>query len=133
MLANALLAQTSTGLAENVQSRVKLMTTRLGLSAEQQSQATTIFTNAATSEVPIHDAIKTARQGLNDAIRSNNTVSIEQLSTTIGNLTAQLTLSQAKARVAFYQILTPEQRAKQAQTENQKPTVISRHAAPGKN
>jgi Spy/CpxP family protein refolding chaperone len=54
-------------------------------------------------------------------VRSNNTVGIEQLAATIGNLTAQLTLAQSKARAAFYRILTPEQRTALEQLESQRP------------
>src|ERR1022692_2707646 len=76
------------------QDRVKSMTAKLGLTAEQQSQATTIFSNAQATESTLRASMKTAHQGLNDAVRSNNTVGIEQLAATIGNLTAQLTLAQ---------------------------------------
>jgi Spy/CpxP family protein refolding chaperone len=100
---------------------VKSMTAKLGLSAEQQAQATTIFSNARASESTVRASLKTAHQGLNDAVRSNNIVGIEQLAATIGNLTAQLTLAQSKARAAFYQILTPEQRTALEQLESQRP------------
>jgi Spy/CpxP family protein refolding chaperone len=103
------------------QDRVKSMTAKLGLTAEQQSQATTIFSNAQATESTLRASMKTAHQGLNDAVRSNNTVGIEQLAATIGNLTAQLTLAQSKARAAFYQILTPEQRTALEQLESQRP------------
>ena len=66
-------------------------------------------------------SLKTAHLALNDAVKSNNTVGIEQLSTTMGNLRAQLTLAQSKARAAFYQILTPEQRTALEQLESQRP------------
>ena len=96
------------------------MTEKLGLSAEQQSQATAILGNARTSESALRGSLKSARQALNDAVKSNNPVAIEQLSATMGSLTAQLTLAQAKARAAFYQILTPEQRTALDQLESQR-------------
>ena len=118
-LAAALMAQA--GGRHSPQDRVKSMTAKLGLTAEQQSQATTIFSNAQATESTLRASMKTAHQGLNDAVRSNNTVGIEQLAATIGNLTAQLTLAQSKARAAFYQILTPEQRTALEQLESQRP------------
>ena len=119
-LATALMAQ-AVGGPHHPQDRVKSMTAKLGLTVEQQSQATTIFSNARAAESTLRASMKTAHQGLNDAVRSNNTVSIEQLAATIGNLTAQLTLAQSKARAAFYQILTPGQRTALDQLESQRP------------
>jgi len=107
--------------APRVQNRVMALTAKLGLTAEQQSQATTIFSNARATESTLRASMKIARQGLNDAVDSNNTVGIEELSATIGNLTAQLTQAQSKARAAFYQILTPEQRTVLEQLESQRP------------
>ena len=114
------MAQTVGGEARP-QNRVKFMTAQLGLTADQQSQATTIFGNAQAAESPLRASLKTAHQGLNDAVRSNNPVGIEQLAATIGSLTAQLTLAQSKARAAFYQILTPEQRTALEQLESRRP------------
>jgi len=107
---------------------VKSMTAKLGLSAEQQAQATTIFSNARASESTVRASLKTAHQSLNDAVKSNNIVSIEQLAATIGSFTTQLTLAQSKARAAFYQILTPEQRTALEQLESQRPARF-RHGA----
>jgi Spy/CpxP family protein refolding chaperone len=116
--APALMAQTATA-PQRPHDFVKTMTAKLGLTAEQQTQATTIFANARAGESTVRASLKTAHQGLGDAIKSNNTVSIEQISTTIGTLTAQLTMAQSKAHAAFYQILTPEQRTTLAQLESQ--------------
>ena len=114
------MAQTVGG-PRSPQDYVKSMTAKLGLTAEQASQATTIFSTAQAAESTARAGMKTAHQALNDAVKSNNTVSIEQLSTTIGNLTAQLTLAQSKARAAFYRILTPEQQTSLQQLESQRP------------
>lgn len=105
--------------AGRVQHRVEFLTTLLSLTPTQQEQATTIFTNAATADATVHSSLKTAHQGLGDAIKTNNTANIEQFATTIGNLTAQVVANQAKADAAFYQILTPEQQTKLSQFESQ--------------
>jgi len=100
---------------------VKRMAAKLGLSTEQESQAATIFSGTHAAESALRANLKAAHQGLNDAVKSNNTVGIEQLSATIGNLTAQLTLAHSKNRAAFYRILTPEQRTALEQLESQRP------------
>lgn len=100
-----------------VQRRVSMLTTLLTLTTAQQQQATTIFTNAATADATVFSSMKTARQNLDTAIKNNDSASIDQLATTIGNLTAQLTSTQAKADAAFYQILTADQQTKYAQLE----------------
>src|ERR1035438_4820242 len=65
------------------QDRIKSTTAKLGLTAEQQSQSTAIFSNAQATEAALRASLKT----LNDAVKSNNTVGIEQRSSTLGNLT----------------------------------------------
>ena len=82
------------------QDRIKSTTAKLGLTAEQQSQSTAIFSDAQATESALRASLKTAHQALNDAVKSNDTVGIEQRSSTLGNLTAQLTLAQSKARSA---------------------------------
>jgi Spy/CpxP family protein refolding chaperone len=95
--------------ATMVQHRVSRLTTLLTLTAAQQQQATTIFTAAATADQTARASLQTARQNLNTAIKNNDAGGIDQAATTIGSLTAQTTLSDAKAQAAFLQILTPDQ------------------------
>ena len=97
---------------QHIQDHVKFLTTVLSLTPQQQQQATTIFTNASASHSQVHDSMKTAHQALETAIKNNDAAGIEQASTQIGNLIAQMTASHAKAQAAFYQILTPEQQTK---------------------
>lgn len=129
-LAGILIAQGPGG-GRHAQNQVQFMTARLSLTAEQQSQATAIFGGAASTESSLHASLRTAQQGLNDAVKSDNTVAMEQLSFTIGNLTSQLTLARAKTRAAFYRILTPEQRTKLDQLENQHPAGFRGRARRG--
>jgi len=100
------------------QRRVEMLTNRLGLNSSQQQQATTIFTNEATANAPIQASLQSQRQSLAAAEESNNTSSIGQIATQIGNLTAQLTTNSANANAAFYQILNSDQQSKYAQTLN---------------
>ena len=101
--------------AMHVQHQVDHLTKALGLTAAQQQSATTIFTNAANSSKSIHDSLRDAHQKLETAIHNNDTASIDSLSTTIGNLTAQMIANEAKAHAAFFQTLTPDQQAKAQQ------------------
>src|SRR4029077_3096463 len=103
--------------AEMAQHRVSFLTKQLSLSAQQQQQATSIFTEAANNSKPLHDQLHTAHQNLHAAVEKNDTASMEQISNTIGNLMAQMTLAEAKAHAAFYQTLTPEQQSKLSQMD----------------
>lgn len=92
--------------------RVAMLTRRLSLTADQQTQATTIFTAAATANATTYTSLSSVRQQLNDAVKANNTAAINQAANTIGTLTTTLTASDAKANAAFYAILTPDQQTK---------------------
>ena len=51
-------------------------------------------------------------QSLWAAVKANDTAQIQKLSTEQGNLHGQLAANRSLAMAQFYQILTPEQRAK---------------------
>ena len=104
-----------------VQRRVDSLSNLLTLTDSQKQQATTIFTAAANAETSVHTNLKTAHDSLTAAVNKNDLASIDQISTTIGNLTAQQTSIEAKANAAFYQILTPDQQTKFAQIEQRGP------------
>ncbi len=107
------------GGGNNVQRRVAFLTDRLSLTSGQQAQVTAILNvagndaNAATSRA----SMKAAHDTLNTAAQSNDTAAMEQAATTIGNLTAQSTLARAKTDAAIYKVLTPDQRTKYAQMQ----------------
>jgi Spy/CpxP family protein refolding chaperone len=98
--------------AQRIQHRLAHLTQELGLSSAQQQQATTIFTNAMASQKSIHDQMRAAHESLKAAVQKNDSTAIDQASSTIGSLTAQMTSAHAKAQAAFYQILTPDQQSK---------------------
>jgi Spy/CpxP family protein refolding chaperone len=98
-----------------VQHRVQFLTTVLSLTAEQQTQAATIFTNAANADASVRGNLKTAHQALKTAIQNNDLPTIEQTAYTIGTLTGQTTANNANAQAAFYQILTADQKTKYGQ------------------
>ena len=113
------IAPPSGGPDRHAQHHLAMPTKHLDLTAAQQQQATTIFSNAAAAQTNIHNNMKTAHESLATAIKSNDTGAIEQAANTIGSLTAQMVSSHAKAQAAFFQILTPDQQAKMTQMESQ--------------
>jgi Spy/CpxP family protein refolding chaperone len=98
--------------ATMIERRVARLTTLLGLTAAQASQATTIFTNAQTAITPLETALETARTSMQTAVKSNAIATIEQVAASIGTATGQIAAIQNKADAAFYAILTTEQKAK---------------------
>jgi Spy/CpxP family protein refolding chaperone len=104
--------------ARHAQHHLAFLTKQLELTPAQQQQATAIFTNAAAAQTAIHNNLKTAHDGLNSAIKTNDAAAIDQAAATIGNLTAQMLSTHAKTQAAFFQILTPDQQAKMTQFES---------------
>jgi len=92
-----------------VANQVARLTKLLSLTTAQQTQATTIFTNALSATTPLQTSEGTARQALPAAVKANDTATIDQLATTIGSLQAQIISIQNKADAAFYAILTSTQ------------------------
>jgi Spy/CpxP family protein refolding chaperone len=117
--------------AQMVQHRVDFLTERLALNAQQQQQATSIFTEAANGAKTFHDQMRTAHQNLQAAVEKNDTAAIEQSSNAIGNLMAQMTAAHAKADAAFYQTLTPEQQTKMKDMEAHHGWGMRGHRGPG--
>jgi len=103
--------------AARIQRHVDHLTKELGLTPAQQQQATTIFTDATTSQKSFHDQMRAAHQSLKAAVQKNDSAGIDQASNTIGGLTGQMTSAHAKAQAAFYQILTPDQQSKLKESE----------------
>lgn len=101
--------------ARMIQRRVAKMTALLSLTPAQQTQVTSILTNAAQSRAGDRGSIKQVRAQMRTAIQANDTASIEQASNQIGNLAAQTAAARAKTAAAIYQILTPDQKAKAQQ------------------
>ena len=111
--------------SQMAQKRVEYLTTVLSLTSTQQTQATAIFTSAATTSQANHASMKAAHDSLKTATEANDGAAIEAAATTIGNLTAQDIASHAKAQASFFQILTPEQQTKFKTLESQ------HHGGPG--
>ena len=117
--------------AQMVQHRVDFLAKQLSLSAQQQEQAASIFTEAASGAKSFHEQMRTAHQNLQAAVEKNDTAAIEQSSNTIGNLMAQMTAAHAKADAAFYQTLTPDQQTKMKALEAHHGRGMRGHGGPG--
>jgi Spy/CpxP family protein refolding chaperone len=95
-----------------VQHKVDRLTTLLGLTSAQATQATTIFTAAETAMTPIETSLASYHTSIETAVKSNDTAAIDQLSASIGSATGQITAIRNKADAAFYAILTADQQTK---------------------
>jgi Spy/CpxP family protein refolding chaperone len=98
--------------AEIAQRRVDGLTRFLSLRTDQQAAALKIFTDQATADAGLQSSLKTERDSLKAAVKTNDAGTIANVSTQIGNLTGQLTASDAKANAAFYQLLDADQKSK---------------------
>ena len=114
--------------ATMAQHRVQFLTTVLSLTNQQQQQALTIFSNAASAQSTTHESMKTAHDALRTAVKNNDSAGIKQAATTIGNLVAEMTVTQANADVAFNALLTPDQQSKFSQLESEGHML---HGGPG--
>jgi Spy/CpxP family protein refolding chaperone len=100
------------------QHHINFLTKQLSLNAQQQQQATAIFSNMQNDAKSTHEQMRTAHENLKAAIQKNDAAGIEQAANTIGNLTAQMTAAHGKAQAAFYQALTPEQQTRMSELES---------------
>lgn len=119
--------------AKMAQHRIDFLTKQLSLTAQQQQQAASIFSDAGNNAKGTRDQMRTAHENLKAAIQKNDTAGIEQAANAIGSLNTQMILAHAKAQAAFYQILTPEQQAKMNDLESHQRRGMGwrRHGGPG--
>ncbi len=116
--------------AQMVQMRVNMLAQRLSLTDDQKTQATKIFTDAEAAAANSRTALQDSRTKLVDAIKANNSSTIDTLSITIGQLEGQMTAINAKAEAAFYNILTADQKAKY--TPGRGPGMMGGPGGPGR-
>jgi Spy/CpxP family protein refolding chaperone len=107
--------------AEMVQHHVDFLTKRLGLSASQQQQATTIYTNALSGQKALHDQMRSAHQALEAAVAKGDNAAIDEAAGNIGNLTGQMTSAHAKADAQFFRTLTSDQQSRFSQLQSRGP------------
>ncbi len=92
----------------------------LNLTDSQKQQARTIFQQARQSAQPIRQELKQNREALASAVKNGQgDTEIQKLSTEQGRLLGHLVAIRTEASAKFYQMLTPEQRAKADQMHEQ--------------
>jgi Spy/CpxP family protein refolding chaperone len=85
----------------------------LNLTDAQKQQAQALIRQTRQTVQPLRQQSKQNRQALMAAIKAGKgDVEIHQLALTQGNLAGQLVAARAEALAKFYNMLTPEQRAK---------------------
>src|SRR5215475_5482471 len=94
------------------------LTAQLSLTADQQSQAKAIFQQSREQMKTIAPQLHEQRQAMANAVKSGNEAQIDQVTQQNVPLNAQARAIHAKAMAKFYQILTPDQKAKFDQMKN---------------
>ena len=90
----------------------------LNLTTAQKQQAKTIFGDAKQKAEPIRQEMRQNKEGLDAAVKVDNTSQIERLSSRQGELHGKALAIRSEARAKFYAILTPEQRKKADQMQS---------------
>jgi periplasmic protein CpxP/Spy len=93
------------------------MMQNLNLTDAQKQQAKAIFQQAKADSQPIRDQLKQNREAFSSAVKGNNVSQIQSLSAQQGNLRGHLTAIHGEAMAKFYNLLTPDQRAKADQMQ----------------
>lgn len=101
--------------------RVDMLAAQLVLTDAQKATALSIYTTAYTATQPIQTSLQANRTSINDAVKANNTATIDQLAVTSGTLNGQLTAINSKAEAAFYATLTSDQQTKYASISQRGP------------
>jgi len=117
----------------NFAGHLERMAQSLNLTDSQKEQARTIFQEARQSAQPIRQELRQNREKLTAAVKAGKgEAEIQKLAGEQGRLWGQLVAIQTESSAKFYQILTPEQRIKADQIDEQfKQKVRSRKRSYG--
>jgi Spy/CpxP family protein refolding chaperone len=91
---------------------VHRLSMRLKLTADQQNQARAIFKQSRADAKSLSPKLRNERVALRTAVKTDNEAQIDQILNQDSQLNAQARAIHAKAMAKFYQILSPEQKAK---------------------
>jgi Spy/CpxP family protein refolding chaperone len=106
--------------SRSVTGRLEHMAQNLNLTAAQKEQARMIFEHARQSAQPILGELRQNRMALTAAAKGGASESdIQRLANDHGRFLGQLVAIRTEASAKFYQLLTPEQRAKADQMHEQ--------------
>jgi Spy/CpxP family protein refolding chaperone len=84
----------------------------LNLTDAQKQQARTILQQMRQSAQPLHQQVQEQRQAMAAAVKANDTMKIQQLSSSLGALNGQVLALRSNAMAQFYALLLPDQQAK---------------------
>ena len=88
------------------------LSSRLNLTADQQTQAKAIFQQSRAQMKTLAPKLREERQAISAAVKSDNEQQIDQVLNQDAQLNAQARAIHAKAMAKFYQLLTPDQKAR---------------------
>lgn len=97
---------------------ISFLTTLLGLTPSQQTQAASIFASATTAYSTLKQSMKAARRTLAESVQYNDTNGIANATASIGTLVAQHYSIGASTQAALVQTLTFAQRTTLLQSRN---------------
>lgn len=113
-------AQTRQGRRASMRGRLQHLAQVLNLTDSQKHEVRTIFQQARESARPVRQELRQNREALTAAAKAGKSnADIEQLAGHQGRLLGQLASIRTEASAKFYQMLTPEQRAKADQVHQQ--------------
>lgn len=92
--------------------RIERMNENLKLSKDQQKKIKSLYMDAQKANMEVMGGMREANQSIAAAVKNNDANAMSQAANMIGNLTAQMTVNNAKAEAAVWAVLTPEQQAK---------------------
>jgi Spy/CpxP family protein refolding chaperone len=125
---------TQTGRHQLVQRHRARMAQALNLTDAQKAQAKTIFQQARQSSKPIREQLKQNRQALATAIKADKSdAELQQLANQQGQLRGQMLTIRSEAAAKFYATLTPDQKAKADQMQQQFHQRVERFHSQRKN
>lgn len=94
------------------------LSSRLNLTPDQQNRAKAIFQQSRDEMRAISPQLKQEHQALSSAFKSDNEQQIDQILQKNAQVNTQAKAIHAKTMAKFYQILTPDQKAKFDQSRN---------------
>ena len=92
--------------------RVENLATQLKLTAAQKTAASAIYAKSSAATAAIQEKLRNTRESLQEAIKKNDAEAIGKLASTVGALTAQMTVAESTAEAELYKSLTEDQRAR---------------------
>lgn len=91
---------------------MRRLTARLNLTPDQQTKAHAIFHKARQETQALRPQLRTERQGLLSAVKSDSTSQVDRLTRQDAELNAKVRAIHTRSLAEFYAVLTPAQKSK---------------------